>query len=352
MKKYGLIGAGMMGQEHIRNLNLFEGIELVALAEPNAFSLEQSCSLLKNKPNLYHSHLEMMRNENNLDAVIIATPNHTHFEIVLKWLDQDVALLVEKPLCTNHQDARRLAEKAKRRKSIFWVGLEYRYMPPVTRFIERLRQGEVGKIQMLSIREHRFPFLPKVDNWNRFNKNTGGTLVEKCCHFFDLMRVILQDEPIRIYASGAQDVNHLDERYNGQQPDIIDNAYVIVDFSKNSRAILDLCMFAEGSKDQEEIYALGHKGKLEVKIPDAHIVSSPRSNRDPVKTFVDTPKEALIAGHHHGATYFQLQRFHAALTHQERVEVTADDGLRSVEMGLAAQKSLLEKRPIDLNFTS
>ena len=62
---------------------------------------------------------------------------------------------------------------------------------------------------MLSIREHRFPFLVKVNDWNRFAKNTGGTLVEKCCHFFDLMRLIVQSEVQKVYASGDQDVNHL-----------------------------------------------------------------------------------------------------------------------------------------------
>jgi predicted dehydrogenase len=48
---------------------------------------------------------------------------------------------------------------------------------------------------MLTIREHRFPFLSKVGDWNRFNRNTGGTFVEKCCHFFDLMRLILKLGP-------------------------------------------------------------------------------------------------------------------------------------------------------------
>jgi myo-inositol 2-dehydrogenase / D-chiro-inositol 1-dehydrogenase len=57
---------------------------------------------------------------------------------------------------------------------------------------------------MLTIREHRFPFLEKVGDWNRFNRNTGGTLVEKCCHFFDLMRLILRDDPVRVMASGGQ----------------------------------------------------------------------------------------------------------------------------------------------------
>jgi hypothetical protein len=41
-------------------------------------------------------------------------------------------------------------------------------------------------------------------------------------------------------------VNHLDERYDGERPDILDNAYVVVDFASGARALLDLCMFAEG----------------------------------------------------------------------------------------------------------
>lgn len=56
---------------------------------------------------------------------------------------------------------------------------------------------------MLAIREHRFPFLAKVGDWNRFNRNTGGKLVEKCCHFIDLMNVIVRQHPIRVYSSGA-----------------------------------------------------------------------------------------------------------------------------------------------------
>ena len=117
-----------------------------------------------------------------------------------------------------------IAKAAEDYPALFWVGLEYRYMPPVTRFIERVQAGETGAVRMMSIREHRFHFLPKVGDWNRFNRNTGGTLVEKCCHFFDLMNLIADSRPVRVMASGAQDVNHLDESYDGEVPDILDNA--------------------------------------------------------------------------------------------------------------------------------
>jgi predicted dehydrogenase len=55
-----------------------------------------------------------------------------------------------------------------------------------------------------------------VNNWNRFNCNSGGTLVEKCCHFFDLLRLFADANPIRVMASGAIDVNHKDEIYDGK----------------------------------------------------------------------------------------------------------------------------------------
>ena len=122
----------------------------------------------------------------------------------------------------------------------------------------RADAGACGALKMLSVREHRFPFLRKVDNWNRFSARTGGTLVEKCCHFFDLMRRIMHDEPKRIVASGGQDVNHLGETHSTQSkpsatPDILDNAFVIVEFENGARALLDLCMFAENSLHQEEV---------------------------------------------------------------------------------------------------
>jgi hypothetical protein len=62
-------------------------------------------------------------------------------------------------------------------------------------------------------------------------------------------------------------VNHLDERYDGETPDIWDHGYVLVDFASGARAMLELAMFAEGSRYQEEISAVGSKGKIECLVP-------------------------------------------------------------------------------------
>jgi len=79
------------------------------------------------------------------------------------------------------------------------------------------------------------------------------------------MRLILKSDPVRVMASGGQAVNHLNETYDGQVPDIWDHGYVIVDFASGARAMLELCMFAEGAEFQEHIIATGPDGVAQLK---------------------------------------------------------------------------------------
>jgi predicted dehydrogenase len=344
----------MMGREHMSNIALVDDAELIAIVDPDAGSRAEAEAHGDALGQTFASfdNADAMFTQAKPDAVIIASPNFTHFEVAQHAMTHNVAILLEKPFCTEMDDAQALAELAASYPHTFWVGMEYRYMPPVTRFIERVQSGETGPAKMLTIREHRFPFLKKVGDWNRFNRNSGGTLVEKCCHFFDLMRHTLQDEPVRIFASGGQDVNHLNESYDGEVPDILDNAYVIVDFAKGTRAVLDLCMFAEGSEQQEEIYALGPIGKLDVAIPAATVTWSPRDKSGAVVEEIATPSDALAAGDHHGATYFQLRDFHEAFVIGSAAKVSAQDGLRAVLMGAAAQQSIQTGLPVHLDFSN
>ena len=192
--KYGVIGTGVMGQEHIQNINIIDNAEVVAICDTNENSRNQTKSLVKDSTKFYNDLNELI-SKNIADAYIIATPNFTHINILEHILKTNKHLLIEKPLCTTTEDCKKFEFLSKDYSKIIWTGMEYRYMPPVKQLINEVHNNVIGKIKMLSIREHRFPFLHKVDDWNRFAKNTGGTLVEKCCHFFDLMRLVIQSEP-------------------------------------------------------------------------------------------------------------------------------------------------------------
>jgi predicted dehydrogenase len=114
--------------------------------------------------------------------------------------------------------------------------------------------------------------------------------------------------------------------------------------------MLDLCMFAEGAEEQEMLVAIGDRAKLEVGIPSGNLVFSPRvglmQKKQVVRETVGVDAAVLAAGHHHGATYFQLLAFLEAVRGVGPVMVTAEDGVRAVEMGAAAERSVREKEAV------
>ena len=353
--RYGVVGTGMMGVEHLRNLLITPGAEVVAVADPTLASLEWAATALGDRAEgvARFDSVEAFAARAEVDAVVVASPNHTHRAVLERLFDRDVAILCEKPLATTIADARWIVDRAARHPRPFWTGMEYRFMPPAAEFIAQVHAGRVGRLRMLAMREHRFPFLPKVGDWNRLSRNTGGTMVEKCCHFLDLMRLITKSEPVRVYCSGAMDVNHLDEEYAGERPDIIDNSYTTVDFANGVRAMLDLCMFAEGAAHQEEMSATGDRARLDVLIPPGDLVYSPRVDwrgpKAPERTHVSVDRAALDAGSHHGATFYQHRAFAAAVRGEGPVEVTAYDGLMAVAIGVAAELSARERRVIEMS---
>ena len=361
--RYGFIGCGMMGMEHLRNLAMIEGIRVTAIYEPDAGMRSESARLVP-KARFTESEEEVIRAE-DVDALVITSPNYLHAR-QLEHISaiRPMPVLVEKPVCTSLEQLRALQSMEKNYPSPIWVAMEYRYMPPISRLVEEVHSGKtLGKITSLSIREHRYPFLNKVGDWNRFNENTGGTLVEKCCHFFDLMCFILQSEPIRVYGSGAQDVNHLDEHFDGRVPDILDNAFVVVDFASKQRAMLDLNMFADGSWYQESIAVIGSQAKVECKIPGPTrfwpkeslgesptplLTLSPRDPKGPKTLEIPVDPKLLEAGDHNGSTFYQHERFAKVLRGEQSVEVSLQDGLKAVLIGLAAHRSIETGKAIDL----
>ncbi len=349
--RYGLIGSGMMGQEHIRNINLLENAAVSVICEPAPHMQAQALQLAPGAV-MVESIGEILKRD-DYDCLVIVSPNYLHTEQLRAIAaSRPVPVLVEKPIATDPADRAFIRELARDYPAPIWVAMEYRYMPPIAELILRADES-CGGINMLSIREHRFAFLPKVGDWNRFNANSGGTFVEKCCHFFDLMRLVLKAEPVRVMASAGQAHNHLNEVYDGRTPDIWDHGYVIVEFDSGARAMLELSMFAEGSRYQEEVWAVGGKGKIECFVPgpgrfwpthlgDAptpQVVISPREPRGPRVLDIPVDPTLLEAGDHNGSTFYQHQRFNLAARGQGPVEVTLEDGWRAVAMGMAAQDS-------------
>ena len=343
--RYGIIGCGMMGQEHLRNIALLPGARVTRIFEPDEAMAASSLALAQGA--VRATSLAEVVSSADVDCLLIASPNFCHADQLREIASiRPLPVLLEKPACTRLSDVRDLAALSASYPAPIWVAMEYRYMPPVTRLTEEVRSGaHIGALTMLSIREHRFPFLVKVGDWNRFNRYTGGTLVEKCCHFFDLMCVLAKSAPVSVMASGSQDVNHLAENYGGRTPDILDNAYVIVNFENGVRGMLDLCMFAEASKNEQEICVVGDKGKIEALISESVVRIGKRKNG--YGTFQDFPIELekdVVQGFHHGASFVEHRQMQEAMRNGRKADIGLSEGLISVAIGQAAHMSIDQGR--------
>jgi predicted dehydrogenase len=194
--------------------------------------------------------------------------------------------------------------------------------------------------------EYRPPFLDKVGQWNKFNRNTGGTLVEKCCHYFDLMNLMADSQAVRVYATGGRAVNFLDFKKDGVASDIDDHAFVCIDYANGIKASFTLNMFC--ADFSEELIVVGDLGRLvtherfdfHAQVPtQTSIKVELGENGASRSTQLSYPKLIEQSGHH-GATYYE----HIALMDQldsKQVDcATVQQGLWSMIVASAAQESL------------
>ncbi len=368
--RYGIIGCGSMGREHIENIQAMPRADgaarVTAIADPHGPSRDAGLAICRDAPQAFADPRELLAS-GLCDAVVIATPNFTHAAVLRDALATDLHILVEKPLVTRIDDGVDLVDReaGRRRRGsrgIVWVAQEYRYMPPVAEAIRMAHEGAAGRVQQVTIREHREPFYPKVGDWNRFTANTGGTLVEKCCHYFNLMDLIVGERPQRVFASGGQRVNHLDETYGGRRPDILDSAYAIVEYPGGARAMLELCMYAENSIDSEHLTIVGDEGKIESLLPSLTLRYGRRADwgrREVWGQPSGTGRGVAVrrvwdtgiryAGHHFGASYVEHLRFADAVRHGKPPEIPLEEGLRAVATGLAAHRSIDEGRAVAMS---
>jgi myo-inositol 2-dehydrogenase/D-chiro-inositol 1-dehydrogenase len=297
--RVAVLGCGMMGQEHISYISGYPNLRIDFLCDPHEPSLAKACKVIRafntqkqekdqdqdnelefvrcdesntetyaHAPQLFLDEDELMEYVHLIDLLVIASPNYLHTPSLLKWAQHDINILVEKPVAVSQAQLELLHSLNETQAARIWVAMEYRYIPAIAKLRQLL--PHIGDIKMITIRENRYPFLTKIGDWNRDTHKTGDTLVEKCCHFWDLFRLLtgLEIDTTKLRSMVQRGLNYQDETNVREHP-IIDSAYVVLPFLDSPSAgakhhhqtigCLELCMYAEGSRHQEEIIVTGTK---------------------------------------------------------------------------------------------
>jgi predicted dehydrogenase len=233
--------------------------------------------------------------------------------------------------------------------------LQYRFKAQYSEALyETLSRKTIGDIKTIALSESRPPFLDKVGQWNKFNIKSGGTLLEKCCHYFDLINLLASSRPMRVYAVGGRAVNFRDFEYDGVKSDIDDHAFVIIEYVNGVKANFSLNMFSPNFS--EELIVVGERGRLvaaesfdihqesagEVSM---HIETGERESSREIK--LSFPK-AIESSGHHGSTYFEHISFFDLIEGKETGAATIKDGFWSIIVATAAQLSVSRGEPVSI----
>ena len=331
--RYGIIGFGPRGYALADAALKTKEIEIIAVADENPQAEERMHKLLP-QSRFFRDYKKLLEIK-DIDAFVIATPNHTHAQIALELIETGKHIFSEKPVGINAEEYDKILSKLKNKSIIFQVGTELRHSCMFQKMKNIIEQGEIGPVRMLYCREYRPPFKGGAGDW-RVSQKSGGTFLEKCIHHLDLFCWFSGSLPKTVHAFGGSEVIY---EKNG----ILDNGILSVEFENKSRACIFLSLFHD-SGFLMEFGVLGEKGHIDTFTPPLRMELVTKEYKS-VSDFTLAPVEG---GYDHDGEIEQHLDFVDCIR-------TGKKPLSSVEavypahlIAYAAQRSIDEKRPIEL----
>lgn len=190
-----VFGLGSMGANHARVLNALHGVELVGVMDTASDAVNRATS---GRTARGYTDVAAMLAAERPDLVVVAVPTSLHHEVTLQALEAGAHVLVEKPIAATRAEGEEMIAAAQARNLLLTVGHIERYNPAVRELKRRLGEGELGRI--FQVRATRLgPFPARIRD--------VGVVVDLAPHDLDVMRYLLESEPIRLYAETEQRIH-------------------------------------------------------------------------------------------------------------------------------------------------
>ncbi len=182
----GIVGLGNIGEHHAQRLEELD-VSLVGGMDVSADAREQFAQ--RYEVAVYEDHQALY---DNVDVVVITTPNRFHEEYAVDALERDLNVLLEKPLAHDLESAERIAAAAVDSSGNCMVGFNNRFLNAVQIIKNRLEQGEFGEITHVEANYVRRRGIPGRGSWfTRKDISGGGSLIDLGVHAIDLALYIL-----------------------------------------------------------------------------------------------------------------------------------------------------------------
>ena len=196
--KMGIIGCGWFGNFHYDNLMKIKDVEVVGIVGSNKAKLEEFGKRGKGVK-LYNDYNVMFEQEKELDAIIIAVPPDSHYEMEIMAANRGIHIYTEKPMALSLNRAKEIEAVINKSDIISSVGFQERYNPLIEKAREYINVREVGLANGRWIGG-----IPGADWWRR-RERSGGQIVEQCIHIFDLLRYFF-GEASTVYSTAMRGI--------------------------------------------------------------------------------------------------------------------------------------------------
>jgi len=329
--KAAVIGTGSMGTNHARIYADMNGVKLIAAADldqNHRANLEERFTVT-----VYSDYHELLTKEKP-DIVSIAVPTADHAAVALDCLHAGVHVLVEKPIASSLEEARKIISTAENLKLKLMVGHIVRFNPAVRELKKHLEAGELGRIfQIVCHREGPFPTRIR----------DVGVVVDLAPHDIDIMRYLSQSEPMRVYAE-------TEKRIHTDHEDLL---LATLRFKNGITSALNINWLTPTKI--REINVLGEKGMFQINdlTQDLYFYENSLAVNgiwDSLKTIqgVNPGKMVRFAFDRKEPLQMELTAFVEAVRDNLPVPVTGEDGFEALRIALALVQSGLTHQVIEL----
>lgn len=343
--RIGFIGLGAMGASHVNSVHKLcaDTAEVAAVCATNPANINKALEIAP-KAKVFENESELIKSP--LDAVFVSTPNFTHVQLALEVLEQGKHLFLEKPCGITREECERLVKATEKSDRVVMIGHEFRYSAYFQKIKSLIDAGEIGAPRMVWCREFRGPFQKKSREWIQDSRRSGGCLVDKSCHHFDLMNWWAGARPVRVAAFGGCAVNRV---IDGPHQ-VHDHTTASFEYENGVRGTHHLCMFGRDFPDEDlEMGVVGEGGVLQTRVSEIQILQWKRgaNQKEPVVHHVSA-KRSEGWGNHLG--FDEMHKEFVSCVLERRVPLT---GVRNCVHGtllaIAAEESIKTSAMVELD---
>lgn len=330
--KIGLIGAGRIGRLHAEHLTTRIPAADVLMVADAFEGVARDCAEQHGIPSYttdYHAVLE----HPDIQAVVICSPTDTHARIIEESALAGKHIFCEKPIALNLSSIDIALAAVERAGVKLQVGFNRRFDANFRRIRQAVEEEEVGQPRQLHIIS-RDPAPPPIE----YIRVSGGIFLDMTIHDFDMARFLIGREVEEVFAMAEA----MDDAAIAAAGDV-DSAVVLLRFRGGAIGTISNSRRAAYGYDQR-LEMFGSEGAISIdnNYPNSAIISDAHSVRRelPLHFFVERYTASFLT---------EMKTFVDVVLHDRPVPVNGYDGRVPVVMGLAAQRSLVERRPVRLS---